>query len=81
MAIRELQRWSDHMLTDIGLTRGMIPAAVDGIMRREKKTKAEEEPASGVIESRRSPARPRQHETLAAGLTVVRPASPKAECC
>ena len=80
-AIRELQRWSDHMLADIGLTRGIIPAAVDGIMRREAEASAAKEPADCADQACRTARRPRQYDAMSAGLTVVHPTSPRAECC
>ena len=54
-AIRELQRWSPHMLTDIGLSYGSIPAAVDGLMRRDA-TAAEAEAHSLPVARETPPA-------------------------
>lgn len=81
IAIRELRRWSDHMLSDIGLTRGTIPAAVDGLLRQEAEGRRMETPAQRHTDAGRTAKKPRQYSALAAGLTVVHTATPKAECC
>ncbi len=81
IAIRELRRWSDHMLADIGLTRSTIPAAVDGLMQREAEDRAVGTPAHRRADTGQATKRPRQYNALAAGLTVVHPATPKTECC
>ncbi len=81
IAVRELRRWSDHMLADIGLTRGTIPAAVDGLMQREAEDRAVETPAQQRADAGHAAKRPRQYDALAAGLTVVHPGTPKTECC
>ena len=81
IAIRELRRWSDHMLADIGLTRGTIPAAVDGLMQREAENRGVEAPMQRCADNGPAAKRPRQYNALAAGLAVVHPATPKTECC
>jgi uncharacterized protein YjiS (DUF1127 family) len=41
VAARNLSRLSDYMLKDMGVTRGEIPTAVDGLLRRGREDDAE----------------------------------------
>ncbi|MCB9949178.1 MAG: DUF1127 domain-containing protein [Rhodospirillaceae bacterium] len=83
-AIRQLERWSPHMLADIGLSYGSIPAAVDGLLRRDAAGEAPAADRTGI----REPASPppaqrlrRRYDAGAVGLQVVHRSDVRTECC